>query len=179
MSDFEAVGCLPLTPSLWPLSKLWWVKTSVLCASYSLVICYFIFIWKVLIIIYVCRFVAGVWKIVIIMIIQCYFMLVFLHLRSCQTSASTSVNKLSGYSWRRTESESVLGTRFGFDRHHHPRDYHDLDGDDHDQPHRQFHDHLDHLVTNVDSQLGICLNSAFDSQMYTLPTPSIWSSWWW
>ena len=99
------------------------------------------------------------------MIIQCYFKLVFLHLRSCQTSASTSVNKLSGYSWRRTQSESVLGTRFGFDHHHHPRDYHDLDGDDHDQPHRQFHDHLDHLVTNVDSQLGICLNSAFDSQM--------------
>ena len=73
-------------------------------------------------------------------------MLVFLHLRSCQTSASTSVNKLSGYSWRRTESESVLGTRFGFDHHHHPRDYHDLDDDDHDQP------HLDHLVTNVDSE---------------------------
>ena len=95
------------------------------------------------------------------MIIQCYFMLlVFLHLRSCQTSASTSVNKLSGYSWRRTESESVLGTRFGFD-HHDPRDYHDLDDDDHDQPHRQFQDHLDHLITNVDSECVLEISSEF------------------
>ena len=94
------------------------------------------------------------------MIIQCYFMLVFLHLRSCQTSASTSVNKLSGYSWRRTESESVLGTRFGFD-HHDPRDYHDLDDDDHDQPHRQFQDHLDHLVTNVDYECVLEISSEF------------------
>ena len=95
------------------------------------------------------------------MIIQCYFMLlVFLHLRSCQTSASTSVNKLSGYSWRRTKSESVLGTRFGFD-HHDPRDYHDLDDDGHDQTHRQFHDHLDHLVTNVDSECVLETSSEF------------------